>query len=309
MEFLNEPKSDRSYIFNNIKTALKHSVRMNWFSLDKHCVCCGELLTLRRNKNFLNRVCFFCRICKKTFPLFSNKNISSPKINLNIYMLSVFKWLENGYEKDVLRNLNISKGCYQKIKAKIAKFICLKINDLNNTKIGGNKRKVQIDETAICHGFLSSCPSKLSDDFPGVTWLIGAIEEGTNRVKYQILNDRTVESIKNFITNNILENTTIITDGHASYPRAILENRCTHIVVNHSLGFRNADGFSSNSIENFWSLLKYEIKKRKGVLKRNLKKFLDEYIYRYSFLRARSMSEIMCAFNEIMIFLFSDESD
>jgi hypothetical protein len=45
---------------------------------------------------------------------------------------------------------------------------------MNNTKIGG-ALKVQIDETAICHGFLTSCPSKMNDDFPGVTWLIGAI--------------------------------------------------------------------------------------------------------------------------------------
>jgi hypothetical protein len=111
--------------------------------------------------------------------------------------------------------------------------------------------------------------------------------------------------MKLFISNNIKNGTTIITDGHASYPRAVFENGCNHIVVNHSLGFRNANGFTSNCIENFWSLLKYEIKKRKGVLKCNLNEFLNEFAYRYSFLRARSQREIMCAFNEIMSYLFS----
>jgi hypothetical protein len=74
---------------------------------------------------------------------------------------------------------------------------------------------MQIDETAICHGFLSSCLSKMEDDFPGVKWLIGAIEEVSGRVKYQILKYRTVESIKTFIAKKVLENTIIITDGHA----------------------------------------------------------------------------------------------
>lgn len=148
-------------------------------------------------------------------------------------------------------------------------------------------------------------PSNLPDDAPGVTWLIGVIEEQTRNFKLEILKNRKLNTMKKFFKKTVLESTTVISDGHPSYSGAVNEIKGVHIVVNHSLGFRNQDGFTTNNIENLWSLIKYEIKKRKGILKVNLQKFLQEFSFRYCFLREKSSSEILVMFNEIMEFLFN----
>jgi hypothetical protein len=140
------------------------------------------MFVLPSNKQHIQKISYFCTHCKKHSPLFTGLRINNPKIPLHTYFLAIFKWLENKYEKDILRNLNISKGSFQSIKKLILEYVVLKMDSLNKTKIGGDK-KVQVDETAICHGFLLDCPSKTKDEFPGVTWLIGAIEEHTRKNK------------------------------------------------------------------------------------------------------------------------------
>jgi hypothetical protein len=66
------------------------------------------------------------------------------------------------------------------------------------------------------------------------------------------------------------------TDRHLSYPSAVRAINGVHIIVNHSSGFTNSEGFHKNEIENLWSLLKFEIGKRKGV-NRSFFVFLKEF--------------------------------
>jgi hypothetical protein len=66
--------------------------------------------------------------------------------------------------------------------------------------------------------------------------------------------------MENLFKKYVNEGTTVKTDGHLSYPKAVKSINGKHIVVNHSTGFKNDEGFHTNLIENFWSILKYEIK-------------------------------------------------
>ncbi|KAG0434807.1 hypothetical protein DMUE_5018 [Dictyocoela muelleri] len=99
----------------------------------------------------------------------------------------------------------------------------------------------------------------------------------------------------------------IITDNHASYPGAVLNNQFSHLIVNHSQGFKNIEGFHTNNIENLWSLLKYERAKRRGVLKSSLEDFLLEFKFRYKYLRKNYTQEIFEAFSNIITFLLSEK--
>ena len=47
----------------------------------------------------------------------------------------------------------------------------------------------------------------------------------------------------------------IVIDGYPSYPRAVTEFESCHGVVNHSVGFVNAQGAHTNQIEKPWSNL------------------------------------------------------
>ncbi|KAI5150406.1 hypothetical protein ENBRE01_1480 [Enteropsectra breve] len=99
----------------------------------------------------------------------------------------------------------------------------------------------------------------MDDDFPGITWLVAIIEKETGRFKFETVPDRKQETFENLFARYINRGTTVITDGHASYPGAVRSIDGIHIVVNHSIGFRNSEGYHTNNIENLWSLIKYEI--------------------------------------------------
>ena len=54
-----------------------------------------------------------------------------------------------------------------------------------------------------------------------------------------------------------------------------------HIVVNHSAGFRNAEGFHTNNVENLWSIFKYEVERRRGIKMTAMQAFIEEFSFRY----------------------------
>ena len=61
----------------------------------------------------------------------------------------IYKWIENSFENDICRNLQRSKNSYKKL---IYEFI--ESNKEQDEKLGGEFIKIQVDETAICRGFL-----------------------------------------------------------------------------------------------------------------------------------------------------------
>lgn len=74
------------------------------------------------------------------------------KIELNKYLRPIFKFTENLYEKDVLRNLKLAKSNFKSIK-KINFFVEKEVN-LNYLIKKAIEKSTQVDETAICQGFL-----------------------------------------------------------------------------------------------------------------------------------------------------------
>ena len=63
-------------------------------------------------------------------------------------------------------------------------------------KLSGKNVNIQVDETYDCHGFLFDSPSKMKDDFSGVTCLVGLIEQNTKNIRFEIVKDRSVEKLK-----------------------------------------------------------------------------------------------------------------
>ncbi len=300
-----EPTGDRSYIFVNVKNALDYVIAIGLFSKTKTCCTDTKSMSIQKSKNHLNSVCFRCNICRKREPVFINLRISQPKIELHQYFICIYKWLELSFEKDVCRNIDISRLLYGGIKKKIWSYLEYEYEKSKTIKIGGPGIKVQVDETVICHGYLENCPSSLSDDTNGITWLLGIIEENSKNIKLIILKDRKIETFTEIFKTLLHEGTTVITDGHRSYPRAVNSINGEHIVVNHSLGFKNSEGFTTNNIENLWSIMKYEINRRRGVIKTAIPRFLHEFLFRYSNLRKRDNIEMRSCFKKILTYLFN----
>ena len=107
---------------------------------------------------------------------------------------------------------------------------------------------------------------------------MGGVEEGNCRnFVLKLVPNRKVPAILYMFEEYVVPGSIIVTNGYPSYPRAVTEFGSSHEVVNHSVGFVNAQGAHINKIENPWSHLKHAYRKRGGINKRRIDFFLNEW--------------------------------
>ncbi|KCZ80987.1 hypothetical protein H312_01592, partial [Anncaliia algerae PRA339] len=99
------------------------------------------------------------------------------------------------------------------------------------------------------HGRLEKCPSYTSDDFTGITWLVGIIDPQSADIRLEIVENRASMTMVELFKKYIHEGTTIMTDGFRSYPSAMASINGVHKIVNHSNGFKSLEGYHTNNIE------------------------------------------------------------
>lgn len=297
--------NDRSTIFGKNKKALKFLIEESILEDTIVCVKCKGTMNICKRKKACNGYFYSCKNkkCRNSTTLFKGKIGESPKIKLKDYLYMIYKWIEDNYEKDVCRNASKSKRTFQKIKSIIHDFISLKLKE-PQPKLKG---VIQVDETAICRGSLLDCPSNIPDDFPGVTWLVGFLETSTEEknIRLEIVENRSSETMSRLFKKYCEDGSIITTDAHRSYPAAVRNINSKHNVVNHSKGFKSKEGFHTNEIESLWSQLKYPIKKRKGVLKSNIQVYLNEFEFRYKYLRRKNGTDIVLIFKLILKYIFT----
>ena len=138
-------------------------------------------------------------------------------------------------------------------------------------KIGGEGIGVQFDETAICNGELIPNPSSTLDNKPYIQWLVGGVEEGNCRnFVLKLVPNRKVPTILDVFEEHVVPGSIIVTDGYPSYPRAVTEFGSCHEVVNHSVGFVNAQGAHTNQIESLCHILSMPIENVEVLIKGEL---------------------------------------
>lgn len=300
-----EPANDRSKIFIDNEEAFRYCINTGLISSNK--TCCGEnSMVIINKKGYINLKAYRCKLCKKIKNILGDKLISSPKLQLKDYFYSIYKFLELNFEKDVIRNANISKLTFQKIKSNINNFIHNEFLISQQIKLGGEGVSIQIDETVISHGVLIENPSNMEDESSGIIWLVGIIEQESKRIKLFIVENRRSDTFLQIFQENLHQGTVIISDGYSSYPNAVRRFGSRHIVVNHSRGFKNFEGFTTNNIENLWQLLKYEVKRRRGVLFVYAQRFIEEFVFRYNNLRDASQYDYITCFRNILEYLFEN---
>lgn len=113
------------------------------------------------------------------------------------------------------------------------------------------------------------------------TVVVGAVERG-GKVVAKVVPDTTRNTLENFVYDNVIQGSTVYTDGWHGYRDLALGYN--HASVNHADGEYGRGDVSSNTIENFWS-----------VLKRSLG---GTYVSVQPFHLARYLDERMFAFNE-----------
>jgi hypothetical protein len=99
---------------------------------------------------------------------------------------------------------------------------------------------VQVDETAICRGLILNNPSNTVDEIPGVQWIVGGVAENSTFDCFMTLvPNRSSTTMLRMFNDFINPGSIIRTDGHRSYPNAVMEFQSIHQVVFYNIGFVN----------------------------------------------------------------------
>lgn len=261
-ESITIPESTASEIFTSASKALKYLEEEDLIPSGGNCLICTEEYRWVEDGAYLFGGCFRCSNsnCKSRKVIFENKKINKPLIPIHKKFLAVYEILNDDYQKRIMHDCKIAKSTVQTIKKDINLFFEEKTKHHKNMMLGG-KNSVQIDETLVSKGKYETCPSNLSDDIKGGTWLVGIIEANTGNMIIEIVPNRKIETLTALIQKHVFIGTLIITDGYPSYPAAVRNCFCSHEIVNHSRGFKNKRGFHTNNIESLWSQMKYYEKK------------------------------------------------
>jgi len=112
------------------------------------------------------------------------------------------------------------------------------------------------------------------------TAVAGVVERG-GKVKAQVVKDVKSKTLKKFISENVSCNATIMTDEWQSYMS--LSPKFTHFVVSHSQGQYVNGECHTNTMENFWAILKRGIiGQYHKVSAKYLNHYINEFCFRYN---------------------------
>lgn len=120
----------------------------------------------------------------------------------------------------------------------------------------------------------------------GKAVVIGMVERG-GRVRAQVTVDRTKSTIHPLIAANVDTDATLVTDEWGGYIGAQFD----HAVINHAIEYVNGH-IHTNSIENFWALLRRTLGGTYvSVEPIHLQAYIEEQVYRFN-LRSRKDEKI-----------------
>ncbi|KAG0441833.1 hypothetical protein DMUE_0763 [Dictyocoela muelleri] len=137
--------------------------------------------------------------------------------------------------------------------------------------LGGPGVIVEVDESVICRKGIIRSPTCIDDETPETTWILGGIENTSQRNFFvKKVDNRAISVLTKAMEGLIGVGSTLHTDGHPSYPRVSANLSVHHKVVIHSEGFKAPDGTHTNNIEGFWAGLKSFIRKDHGVKRCNI---------------------------------------
>lgn len=78
------------------------------------------------------------------------------------------------------------------------------------------------------------------------------------------------------------------------------EHNSTHEIVNHSEGFRNEEGNTTNKIKNLWSHLKSELRTRRGIMRVRLEDFIYEFQFKRKYIKSKTDTNLRLDFSNLI---------
>jgi len=262
--------------FNHEDKARDFLEKMRWPDGRIVCPACG-VKGAYRNSDMRT---FVCRVqkCKSRFSVTVGTIMESTKLPLAKWFAAI--WLITAHKKGIsscqlARDLGIGQ--------KAAWFMNHRIREMVREQAPEKLQDVvAVDEAHVGGRWANMNKTKRTAlkeaGKDNKTAVMGMVQKDGKARLMVIGND----SLKDKVRQNVSPDTTLVTDEQAGYTGLALEYR-EHITVNHSQLEFKKDGFSTNSVEGLFSLLKRSII---GIYHQvspdHLHRYCTETIYRYN---------------------------
>lgn len=153
---------------------------------------------------------------------------------------------------------------------------------IGNKKLGDLSEIVQIDETWVgqrAENMHAKKRKALKENGTMLENKVGVMGFVTSdkKVKFEVMND--TKTYKDRVISNVHKSAIIVTDSHNGY-KGLDINFIKHEVINHLVNEFKRGDYTTNNIENAWSVLKRTIKGTHiHVSAKHLQKYVDEVAF------------------------------
>ncbi len=261
--------------FKDEATCIKYLELKRWNG-KPICPHCGNDRVYRTNRGFK------CAkvTCHKKFSVTVGTVLENSKIKLSIWFAAIY--VVTAHKKGI-SSLQLSRDLG--VCQKTAWFMLHRIREMLRVKqpvlLTG---EIQGDETFVGGKNKNRHANKKIKESQGrsckdKTPVFGLLADG--KVNTTVVTDTRAESLKPIIFSMVERGSIMITDEWGAYNG--LNSSYQHEVLKHNANEYVRDGFHTNSIEGFWSLLKRGIFGiYHSVSPKHLNKYCDEFSYRYN---------------------------
>ncbi|MEO7991409.1 MAG: IS1595 family transposase [Chryseolinea sp.] len=228
--------------------------------------------------------------CAKKFTVKVGTIFENSKIHFRIWFGAIF--LATNHKKGI-SSLQLASDL--NITQKTAWFVLHRIREMLKESapamLGGNGGMVEADETYIGGKTINKHESKIVRNENGVALdvkqvVLGVIERN-GKVVLKHINSASSDNMVPFIQKTVQSGSRIITDESRVY--TTLHHSYTHNKVNHTLKVYVDGDSHTNTIENFWSVLKRGLNGTyHSVSEKHLERYLNEFANRFNERKATS---------------------
>jgi len=219
--------------------------------------------------------------CRKKFTVTVGTVMENSKIKLNLWFAAIY--IATAHKKGI-SSLQLSRDLG--VTQTTAWFMLHRIREmLKMNKPEMMEGEIQIDETFVGGKNKNRHKDKKVENSQGrsakdKTPVFGLMNHG--QVTTEVVPDTKATTLKPIITEMVQKGAIVVTDEWGAY-NGLGENYQHEVLKHNADEFVNENGFHTNSIEGFWSLLKRGIFGiYHQVSPKHLNRYCDEFSYRYN---------------------------
>ena len=270
--------------FKDESTGIAYYENIRWGG-EPHCPHCGSEKPYKTNRGWKCRD----KECHKKFTVRVGTIFENSRIPFRIWFAAI--WLATEHKKGISSvQLAIDLGITQKT----AWFVLHRIREMLREKAPqmlGESKMVETDATYIggkeSNKYLRKRRSQIDKNltnegkpYIAKKAIIGIIERD-GKVALKHVSEETTRNMVDFVKTHVPADSTIYSDEAAAYKQ--LKKTYKHDNITHSLNIYVEGQVHTNTIENFWSVLKrglYGVYHQ--VSDKHISRYLDEYAARFN---------------------------